>query len=67
MDDGNETGRDTRIELMKGQIDQGRLNIDKIRQEMRWEVYKALAAILGAAVAIVGTAVGLGVWFSHWH
>jgi hypothetical protein len=49
-----------RITLMKTQI-------DRLRQEMRWEVYKALAAILGAAAAIAGASVGLGVWFSHWH
>jgi hypothetical protein len=56
----DETEQDLRIELMKVQI-------DRVRQEMRWEVYKALAAILGAAAAIAGASVGLGVWFSHWH
>ena len=52
--------RDLRIELMKTQV-------QRMRQEMRWEVYKAMAAILGAAAAIGATSVGLGVWFSHWH
>lgn len=36
------------------QIDKTRLDIDRVRQEMRWAVPKALAVILGAAVALAG-------------
>jgi hypothetical protein len=60
--------RALRIELMKIQIDEGRVNIDKMRQEMRWEPYKALAAIIGAAVAMMGATLALAAWLSqHWH
>jgi hypothetical protein len=51
--------RELRIDLMKTQIDQGRVNIDKMRQEMRWEPYKALAAIVAAAAAISGIILGV--------
>ena len=53
---------------MKIQIDEGRVNIDKMRQEMRWEPYKALAAIIGAAVAMMGATLALAAWLSpHLH
>jgi hypothetical protein len=57
------------ILVLKGMVGfkgQGRVHIDRLRQEYRWEPW-ALAAILGAAAAIAGAGVGLGVWFSHWH
>ncbi len=51
--------RELRIELMKTQIDEGRLNIDKLRQEMKWEPWKALAAIIAASAAMVGVILAL--------
>jgi hypothetical protein len=60
--------RELRIELMKTQIDHGRVNIDQIRRELRWEPYKALAAIVGAAVAMMGFTLALAVWLGpHLH
>jgi hypothetical protein len=53
--------RDLRIELMTVQIEQGRVNIDKMRQEMRTETRKiviqtvaSLAAAATAGAAICG-------------
>jgi len=47
--------RDLRIELMTVQIEQGRINIDKMRQEMRLEtrkiVWQTVASLAGAATA----------------
>jgi hypothetical protein len=51
--------RALRIELMAVQIDKGRLDIDRVRQEMRWEPWKALAGIVAACAAIVGIILGL--------
>jgi len=48
-DAANEIEVEPRIEPMKPQIDEGRLNIDKIRREMRWGPYKAIAAIVGTS------------------
>jgi hypothetical protein len=41
------------------QIDKNRLDMKRIEQEMRWEVPKALAAILAACAAMVGIIVAL--------
>jgi hypothetical protein len=54
--------RRLRIELMQTQIDNNRVNIERLRQEMRWEPYKALAAIIGGAAAIGGIIVALAHW-----
>lgn len=43
-----------RIELMQTQIDNNRVNIERLRQEMRWEPLKALATILGGTAAMAG-------------
>jgi hypothetical protein len=48
-----------RIELMKAQIDKSRLDIDRIRQEMRWEPWKALAGITAAVAAMAGIILGV--------
>jgi hypothetical protein len=51
----DEEERELRIELMTAQIEQARMNIDKMRLEMKMENRKfllALAAALGAGVAI---------------
>jgi hypothetical protein len=42
------------IELMTLQIDKTKYDIDRVRQEMRWEVPKAVAGILIAVVAAAG-------------
>ncbi len=36
------------------QIDKTRLDIDRVRQEMRWEPYKAVAVFITAGVAFAG-------------
>lgn len=56
--DDNEE-RELRIELMETQIDKNRLDLDRIRQQMKWEPWKALAAIIAAAAAMLGVAAGL--------
>lgn len=39
---------------MQTQIDNNRVNIERLRQEMRWEPLKALATILGGTAAMAG-------------
>jgi hypothetical protein len=45
-------------------IDQMTINIEKIRSDLRWEPWKALAAILAAATVMLGAIIGLANW---WH
>ena len=47
------------IELMTVQIDRNRLDMKRIEQEMRWEPWKALAAIIAASAAMVGVILAL--------
>lgn len=61
MSDANDKERELRITLMNVQIDQGRLNIDKMRLEMKMEQRKflfqalgSLAAAMAAGAAIFG-------------
>ena len=51
--------RQLRIDLMKVQIDSGRVNIEKMRQEMRWEPWKALATIIAAITAVAALILGV--------
>jgi len=51
MSEGDEE-RQLRIELMTTQI-------EKLRQEMRWEPWKAVAGILAATAAIAGVILGV--------
>lgn len=51
--------RQLRIELMETQIDKNRLDMKRIEQEMRWEPWKALAAIIAASAAMVGVILAL--------
>jgi hypothetical protein len=39
---------------MKTQIDKNRLDLDRVRQEMRWEPWKAVAGIAVATAAMAG-------------
>ena len=57
MNDADE--QQLRIELMQTQIDKNRLDLVRLRQEMRWEPWKALAAIIGASAAMVGVILAL--------
>jgi hypothetical protein len=58
--------RQLKIELMTVQIDQGRLNIDKMRQEMRLETRKfVLQAIAALAASVAAGAAALGL-ILHW-
>ena len=57
-----------RIELMKAQIDHTRLNMEKLRQDLRWEPWKALAAMVAGTAAMAGAILALAAWLSqHWH
>lgn len=51
--------RQLRIELMKTQIDSNRLNMQRLRQEMRWEPWKALAGLAVAVAAMAGIILGV--------
>jgi hypothetical protein len=57
--------RQLRIELMATQIDKNRLDIDRVRQEMRWEPWKALAGILVAVAAMAGVILGVAHLLPH--
>jgi hypothetical protein len=60
--------RQLRIELMKAQIDHTRIDMAKLQREMRWEPWKALAALTGASAAMTGAVIALAAWLSqHWH
>lgn len=61
MPEPTDEDRELRIELMNVQIEQGRLNIDKMRLEMKMENRKflfqalgSLAAAMAAGAAIFG-------------
>lgn len=62
MTAADEEEQQLRIELMKTQIDHNRINMTRLRQEMRLEPYKAVAAFLAAAAAIGGIIVALAHW-----
>jgi hypothetical protein len=51
--------RELRIELMTAQIDQARLNIDKMRLEMKMENRKFLVQLVGALAAAMAAGAGL--------
>jgi hypothetical protein len=54
MSTSDDEERELRIELMKTQIDKGRLDMKRIEQEMRWEPWKALAGISAGVAAVAG-------------
>lgn len=62
MTEADAEEQELRIELMKTQIDHNRINMARLRQEMRWEPYKAIAAFLAAAAAAGGIIVALAHW-----
>ncbi len=45
---------------MTVQIDNGRLNIEKMRTDMRWEARKFLVSAILAVAAATGAGVGIG-------
>jgi hypothetical protein len=47
------------IERVRQEIDKNRLDIARILQEMRWEPYKAIAAIVIASAAFAGIILGV--------
>lgn len=51
--------RELRIELMQTQIDNNRLNMQRLRQEMRWEPWKALAGIIAGVAAMAAIILGV--------
>lgn len=68
MSEAYDDERDLRIELMKAQIDNTRLNMEKLRQDLRWEPWKALAAMVAGTAAMAGAILALAAWLSqHWH
>jgi hypothetical protein len=68
-----------KVELMKAQIDQARVDMvkllgdiakmqieaDKFRSEMKWEPYKALGAFFVGVAAIGAAAGGGALWLYH--
>jgi len=59
MSEASEEKSQLELELMKVQIDHGRLDMKRIEQEMRWETWKALAIILGGVAAVSGVILGV--------
>jgi hypothetical protein len=60
--------RQLRIELMKAQIDHTRVDMAKLQREMRWEPWKALAALAAGTAAMAGAILALAAWLSqHLH
>jgi hypothetical protein len=60
--------RQLRIELMKAQIDHTRVDMAKLQREMRWEPWKAMAALLAGTAAMAGAILALAAWLSqHLH
>jgi hypothetical protein len=57
--DDDDEERQLRIALMQSQIDKARLDIERVRQEMRGEPWKALAGILVGVAAIAGIILGV--------
>jgi hypothetical protein len=51
--------RELEIELMALQVDKTRLDIDRVRQEMRWEPWKALAGIIAGVAAVAAIIIAL--------
>jgi Ni,Fe-hydrogenase III small subunit len=47
------------IELMTLQIDKTKYDIDRVRQEMKWEPYKAVAVIVAGVAAMAGIILGV--------
>lgn len=61
MSETDETERQLKIELMTVQIDQGRLNIDKMRHDMRMENRKfAIQVVAAFAASVAAGAAALG-------
>ena len=46
--------QDLKDQLLMAQLDKTRLDIDRVRQEMRWEPWKAAAGIAAGVVAVAG-------------
>lgn len=55
MSDDVDDERQLRIELMRTQI-------DLYRSQHRWEVWKALAAMIAASAVFAGSVIGLSNW-----
>jgi hypothetical protein len=51
--------QDLRIALLELQMTKTEYDINRVRQEMRWEPYKAIAAILVGIVAAAGLILGV--------
>lgn len=49
---------------MTAQIDKTRVDIEKLRHEMRWEPWKALASFLLATAAMTTAVVALAHWLA---
>lgn len=46
--------RQLRLTLLRVQIDKERIDIERLRHQLRWKPYKALAAIVGSALFVIG-------------
>ncbi len=58
-DDQELLEHELRVKMMQTNIDQGRLNMDKLRSDLKWENRKFLVQFLLAIAASVGAGVAL--------
>ena len=54
-----------RVEQMKSTIDVGRVNIDKMRADLRWENRKFFVQAVVGIAAAVGAGAALGNYLAH--
>jgi hypothetical protein len=55
-----------RMRLMNAQLEETLARTERFRQELRWEPWKALAALIGAAAIFLGGVLALANWIgSH--
>ena len=57
--DQEQLEHELRVEQMKTTIDSGRINIDKMRSDMRWETRKFVVSLAVGFAASVGAGVAL--------
>ena len=61
--DQEQLEHELRVDQMKTTIDSGRINIDKMRSDMRWETRKFIVSLLVGTAAVLGAGVALGNYF----
>jgi hypothetical protein len=51
-----------RLRLMNAQLEETLTRTERFRQELRWEPWKALAALIGATAIFLGSVLALANW-----